>query len=210
MQTIRVIPWEKLMSLEELGQPEAPNLAEMEVEEAVIDRRQRFSARAEIKARDRLHSLCELLGFAIDSNWVRKGPIRICRPDSRFFVDSKYKYIACDRSMPINDRAAQKLLTLTSESLLERVPTLSQEDRELILTTIYPPHLEHRRQMKMKLGALHTHQIRSDITAKGIACEVQRLRDAGKRVTKAAVARALGMSREHLSRRYGDSSLFIK
>ena len=54
----------------------------------------------------------------------------------------------------------------------------------------------------MRLGARLTHAIRTGRTEVAISKEIARLRRARKRASKSAVARAIGLSREHVSRRY--------
>jgi len=56
---------------------------------------------------------------------------------------------------------------------------------------------------RMALGARLTHEIRIGRSETAIRDEITRLHRGRKRVSKAAVARAVGMSREQLSRRYG-------
>ena len=55
---------------------------------------------------------------------------------------------------------------------------------------------------RMRLGARLTHAIRTGRTEVAISEEIARLRRARKRASKSAVARAIGLSREHVSRRY--------
>ena len=55
---------------------------------------------------------------------------------------------------------------------------------------------------KMRAGAHHTHDVRVRQTTKQLVRVIERLRQSGKEPTKAAVARIVGVSREHLSRRY--------
>lgn len=55
----------------------------------------------------------------------------------------------------------------------------------------------------MALGARLTHEIRTGRSETAIRDEITRRRRLRQRVNKAAVARAVGMSREQLSRRYG-------
>ena len=56
---------------------------------------------------------------------------------------------------------------------------------------------------KMKAGAHHTHDVRVGQTTKQVVRAIDRIRQSGEEPTKAAVARTIGLSREHLSRRYG-------
>jgi DNA adenine methylase len=55
---------------------------------------------------------------------------------------------------------------------------------------------------RMIAGAHHTHEVRVKQTTKQIVRVIERLRQSGEEPTMAAVARILGVSREHLSRRY--------
>jgi DNA adenine methylase len=55
---------------------------------------------------------------------------------------------------------------------------------------------------KMRAGAHHTHDVRVGQTTKLIVRAIERLGLSGTEPTKAAVARIVGVSREHLSRRY--------
>jgi len=56
---------------------------------------------------------------------------------------------------------------------------------------------------KMRAGAHHTHELRVGLTSKRIIRAIDRLRQSDTEPTKTAVARIAGVSREHLSRRYG-------
>src|SRR5438552_230496 len=62
-----------------------------------------------------------------------------------------------------------------------------------------PPHTAVE---KMRAGAMHTHELRATETTKKILRVLSRLRLDGKKPTMAGVARTIGISREHLSRRY--------
>jgi DNA adenine methylase len=55
---------------------------------------------------------------------------------------------------------------------------------------------------KMRAGAHHTHDVRVGQTTKQIVRAIERLRKSGKEPTKSAVATIVGISREHMSRRY--------
>jgi DNA adenine methylase len=55
---------------------------------------------------------------------------------------------------------------------------------------------------KMRAGAHHTHDVRVAQTTKQIGRAIDRLRQSGKEPTMTAVAIIVGVSREHLSRRY--------
>lgn len=55
---------------------------------------------------------------------------------------------------------------------------------------------------KMRAGAHYTHDLRVGQTTKQIVRAIDRLRQSGKVPTKTAVATIVGVSREHLSRRY--------
>ncbi|MCK9389081.1 MAG: DNA adenine methylase [Sulfuritalea sp.] len=54
----------------------------------------------------------------------------------------------------------------------------------------------------MRGGAYHTHRVRSESTATKVREAISVLRWGGRRITISAVAETLGMSREHLGRRY--------
>ena len=66
-----------------------------------------------------------------------------------------------------------------------------------------PPPTPSTPKDKMRDGAHHTHEVRVGSTTKRIARAIERLRSAGTKPTKTAVAEVLGISREHLGRRYG-------
>ena len=53
-------------------------------------------------------------------------------------------------------------------------------------------------------GAYQSHKVQVATSTKRVLRAIEKLRAGGKRVTKASVARATKMSREHLSRRYGN------
>ncbi len=55
---------------------------------------------------------------------------------------------------------------------------------------------------RMRQGAYKTHQIRASRQAKSIEAAIDSLIKSGSRVTKSAVASMVGLSREHISRRY--------
>jgi len=55
---------------------------------------------------------------------------------------------------------------------------------------------------KMRAGAHHTHEVRVGNTTKRILRTMERLRATDKEQTMTAVAKIVGISREHLSRRY--------
>jgi DNA adenine methylase len=55
---------------------------------------------------------------------------------------------------------------------------------------------------RMIAGAHHTHDVRVQQTTKQIVRAIDRLRQSGKEPTMTAVAKIVGVSREHLSRRY--------
>ena len=66
------------------------------------------------------------------------------------------------------------------------------------------PLLNLSLQERMRRGAYLTHRGRTDRTEERIEREIRHLHRKGKRITKTGVAHRLGMSREHLSRRYGE------
>jgi len=55
---------------------------------------------------------------------------------------------------------------------------------------------------KMSAGAKSTHYKRVKCTEASIRMAIRRLKQSNKRISKAAVARIVGVSREHISRRY--------
>ena len=72
-------------------------------------------------------------------------------------------------------------------------------------------HAENRKLFlspgqRKREGAYQSHKVQVATSTKKVLRAIEKLRAGGKRITKAGVARAAKMSREHLSRRYG--SLF--
>jgi len=70
-------------------------------------------------------------------------------------------------------------------------------------------HAENRKLFlspgqRKREGAYQSHKVQVATSAKRVLRAIEKLRAGGKRITKAGVARATKMSREHLSRRYGD------
>ncbi|MFM2591258.1 hypothetical protein [Vibrio sp. TBV020] len=63
---------------------------------------------------------------------------------------------------------------------------------------LFPPIFYHTPR-----SAHLTHQVRSDRSEKAIEAAIETLKQTGKPISKAAVARIVGLRREHISRRYG-------
>lgn len=65
------------------------------------------------------------------------------------------------------------------------------------------PELPNIPSEKMSRGAAWTHMMRFDQTQRNIEQAIDSLKRSNKRITKTNVARLVGISREHISRRYG-------
>jgi DNA adenine methylase len=73
-------------------------------------------------------------------------------------------------------------------------PSVSEHKPKIYLTPIE----------RMRAGAFQTHSLRVKSTTNRVLRAVAKLRENGERITIARVARTTKMSREHLSRKYGD------
>ena len=176
-------------------------------------RRAGYTREALGKADALLRSVCVQLGFTVSPGEITKGPIRIERTGAaKFYLNgSSFRCLTNDYRCPPDDRVVAKVLALTSEQAMRRISTLSAGDRALIRQWVSPPTIPTlSAKERMQRGAFHTHQVRTDSSTQTIVLAIQRLTAEKRRPTKAAVARLLNMSREHLSRRYSDLFLAKK
>ena len=67
----------------------------------------------------------------------------------------------------------------------------------------FNPNVANTPRYRQQIGASMTHQIRATQTTKAIESAISELEAGNHRVTRTAVAAMVGISREHISRRYG-------
>jgi transcriptional regulator GlxA family with amidase domain len=67
-----------------------------------------------------------------------------------------------------------------------------------------PPMVDGTPSDRMRQGAFTTHRARVSVTEAKLRAVIGNLRDRGETIKISSVAAELGMSREHLSRRYGN------
>jgi DNA adenine methylase len=103
---------------------------------------------------------------------------------------SGWKRVDCD--VPTYSPAKR---TRRTECLWLSPNVLSCEDKPIKTKPSTP-------EDRMKDGAHHTHEVRVAQTTRQIVRTIDRLRKSGEEPTMTAVARIVGVSREHVSRRY--------
>ncbi len=91
-----------------------------------------FGLKALKKAGGLLQRMCSRHGFEFSETQVTKGSLVISRKDCALTIGGSFRCLTSDYNLPRDDQVVQKLLALTSEKSMQRIATLSSQDKLVI------------------------------------------------------------------------------